>query len=193
MPVRLTIQASSTPMRSAIGPFGTTSGGTWWPSPRIRAVRAGARMLPLRVASRAIVARSGGSEALRMGQLLRRGLHPAVGHDALAQAGEHLAGPDLDEATPPCRVHGQHGLAPTDGARQDAGQLGADVLERLRRRRGEHRESALVQLGLVEGGAERCYGRFHARGVERAGDVERQHAAAVLTGGLLSLRELVAR
>src|SRR3954468_4604231 len=119
MPVRLTIQASSTPMRSAIGPFGTTSGGTWWPSPRIRAVRAGARMLPLRVASRAMVASSGGSEALRMGQLLRRGLHLAVGQDALAQACEPLAGPALDEAAPAGRVHGQHGLAPADGAGQD--------------------------------------------------------------------------
>jgi hypothetical protein len=29
MPVRLTIHSSSTSMRSAIGPLGTTSGGTW--------------------------------------------------------------------------------------------------------------------------------------------------------------------
>ena len=48
--------------------------------------------------SRAIVRRSGGSVALRMGELLGRGLDGAVGHDALAQAGEHLSGPDLDEA-----------------------------------------------------------------------------------------------
>src|SRR4051794_38619761 len=101
MPVRLMIQASSTPMRSAIGPFGTTSGGTWCPRPRMREVRAGARMLPLRVASRAMVASSAGSEALRMGELLRGRLHLAVGQDALAEAREHLAGPDLDEAAAP--------------------------------------------------------------------------------------------
>ena len=67
MPVRFWIQASSTPMRSAIAPLGTTSGGTWWPRPRTRAVRGSVRMLPLRVASRAMVARSAGSSALRMG------------------------------------------------------------------------------------------------------------------------------
>src|SRR3954464_11640689 len=98
MPVRLMIQASSTPMRSAIGPFGTTSGGTWWPRPRICAVRAGERMLPLRVASRAVVARAGGGVELRMGELLGRGLDRAVLEDALADARKHLAGADLHEA-----------------------------------------------------------------------------------------------
>src|SRR3954447_12438781 len=155
MPVRLMIQASSTPMRSAIGPFGTTSGGTWWPRPRICDVRAGERMLPLRVASRAIVARSGGSWALRMGELLGRRLDLAVGQDALAEAREHLARADLDEAAPACLVHGENGLAPAHGACQDVGQLGADVLERLRGRRREDRELRLVQLGLVQRGAER--------------------------------------
>src|SRR5918998_111402 len=99
MPVRFWIHASSTPIRSAIAPFGTTSGGTWWPSPTMRAVRDGAgTTVPLRVASRAIVARSAGSSALRMGKLLRGSLDGAVGQDALAQAGEHPSGPDLDEA-----------------------------------------------------------------------------------------------
>src|SRR5690349_21173339 len=154
MPVRLTIHASSTPMRSAIGPFGTTSGGTWWPSPRMRDVRAGERMLPLRVASRATVARSGGRVELRMGELLRRGLDRAVLVDALAEAGEHLARADLDEAASACLVHGQHGLAPAHGACQDVGQLGAHVFERLRRGRGEDHEARLVDLGLVECGAE---------------------------------------
>src|SRR5919198_6690238 len=130
MPVRLTIQASSTPMRSAIGPFGTTSGGTWWPRPRMRAVRAGERMLPLRVASRAIVARSGGSVALRMGELLGGGLDGAVLENALAEAGEHLAGADLDEPAAAGLVHGEHRLAPADGAREHVGELRADVRER---------------------------------------------------------------
>src|SRR3954471_17309039 len=133
MPVRLTIQASSTPIRSAIGPFGTTSGGTWWPSPRMRAVRAGACVTaPLRVASRAIEARSGGSAALRMSKLLSRSLDGTVGQDALAQAGEHLARADLDEAAGAGLVKPEHGLAPADGARQCGGQFGAHVLERLR-------------------------------------------------------------
>src|SRR4029079_19744694 len=140
MPVRLTIQASSTPMRSAIGPFGTTSGGTWWPSPRMRAVRAGERMLPLRVASRAIVARSGGRAVLRMGKLLRRRLDLVVREDALAEAREHLARTDLHEALRPRLVHGQDGLAPAHGACQDVGQLGADVGERLGTRGREDRE-----------------------------------------------------
>src|SRR5215216_5812703 len=141
MPVRLTIHASSTPMRSAIGPFGTTSGGTWWPSPRIRAVRAGVRMLPLRVASRAIVARSGGRAVLRIvppttcahrdrlaGDVRR--LDGAVLEDPLAEAREHLARPDLDEAARPCLVHRDDGLAPAHGPCQDVGQLGAHVGER---------------------------------------------------------------
>src|SRR5215216_2046913 len=148
MPVRLTIHASSTPMRSAIGPFGTTSGGTWWPRPRTRAVRAGARMLPLRVASRAMVARSAGSVVLRMGELLGRGFDGAVGEDALAQAGEHRAGTDLDEPARAGLVQGEHGLAPAHGPRERGGQLGAEVRERLRGRAREHWERALVQLGL---------------------------------------------
>src|ERR1041385_2204932 len=128
MPVRLTIQASSTPMRSAIGPFGTTSGGTWWPRPRIRAVRAGERMLPLRVASRAIVASSGGSSALRivlLSAVAHRdglagrhvgGLDLAVGQGPLAEAPEPLPRPDLHEAPPAGLVHGEHGFAPAHGA-----------------------------------------------------------------------------
>src|SRR5262245_3831424 len=127
MPVRLMIQASSTPIRSAIGPFGTTSGGTWWPRPTIRAVRAGVRMLPLRVASRATVARSGGSAALRMDQLLGGGLDGAVLQDPLADPGQHLAGADLDEPAPAGVVHGEHRLAPPDRAGEHVGQLGADV------------------------------------------------------------------
>src|SRR5919108_5074726 len=128
MPVRLTIQASSTPIRSAIGPFGTTSGGTWWPRPTIRAVRAGAALrAPVRVASRAIVARSAGSVALRMGELLGGGLDGAVGQDPLAEAGEHLARPDLDEPAAAGLVQREHGLAPAHRPRERGGELGAHV------------------------------------------------------------------
>ena len=66
------------------------------------AVRCGANAEPLRVASRAIVRRSGGSVALCMGGLQAGGLDlRAVGEDALAEAREHLAGADLDEAGAP--------------------------------------------------------------------------------------------
>ena len=45
-----------------------------------------------------------------------RGLDRAVGQDALAEPGEHLAGPDLDEAAAAGLVQGEHGLAPADRA-----------------------------------------------------------------------------
>src|SRR5680860_969924 len=110
-PVRLTIQASSTPSRGASSEFGTTSAGTQWPRPVIEAVRGGATGAPLRVASRAIARRSGGSVALRMGEL--RGLDlAAVGEDPLPEAGEHLAGPDLDVAAHARGVQREHRLAP---------------------------------------------------------------------------------
>src|SRR5918995_4749128 len=192
MPVRFWIQASSTPMRGAMSAFGTTSGGTWWPRPTIRAVRAGASWEPLRVASRAIVARSPGSSALRMGQLLGRGLDGAVWQDPLAEAGEHLAGADLDEAAAAGLVEGVHGLAPAHRPGERGGQLGADVLERLGRGTAEDGEGGLVDLGLVERPSERVDGRLHARRVEGAGDVERQRALATLARGLLGLLERVA-
>ena len=98
-PVRLTIQASSTPRRPASAEFGTTSAGLQWPRPMMLAVRCGANVEPLRVASRAIVRRSGGSVALCIGGLQAGGLDlRAVGEDALAEAREHLAGADLDVA-----------------------------------------------------------------------------------------------
>src|SRR5215210_1480197 len=110
-PVRLTIHASSTPSRPDSAEFGTTSAGLKWPRPTMLAVRWGAKAEPLRVASRAIGRRSGGSVALCIGGLQARGLHArAVREDALAAAGEHLAGADLDEAGGAGRVEGQHRL-----------------------------------------------------------------------------------
>src|SRR5918992_2892791 len=194
IPVRFWIQASSTPMRGAMSEFGTTSGGTWWPSPTMRAVRGGAgATTPVRVASRAIVARSAGSSALRMCKLLSRRLDRAVGEDALAEAGEHLAGPDLDEAAAAGLVQREDGLAPADRLGQRGRELGADVLERLGRGAGEDGERAVVQLGLVERGAERLDRGLHARRVEGAGDVERQRALAAPARGPLGLGEVRAR
>src|SRR4051794_10944575 len=167
MPVRLTIQASSTPRRSAIGPLGTTSAGTWWPSPRIVAVRGGATARPLWRASRATAARSGGSVALRMRDLRLERLDLGAGDDPLAEAREHLARPDLDEAPRAGLVQRRERLAPADGVRQRGGQLGAHVGERLRARARDHGEARLADLDPVERRAERRDGRLHRRRVKR--------------------------
>src|SRR3954463_5320545 len=151
--VRLTIQASSTPIRPAIAEFGTTSAGIQWPSPEMVAVRCGFGVTPSRVASRAIEARSGGSVALRMGQL--RGLDLAAGReDPLAEAREHLARADLDVAGHAGVMQREHRLAPVDGAGQRGGELGADVGERLGRRARHDREAGIADLDVVQGGAE---------------------------------------
>src|SRR4051812_17023485 len=185
-PVRLMIQASSTPRRPASAEFGTTSAGLKWPRPMMLAVRWGAKAAPLRVASRAIVRRSGGSVALCIGRLQARGLDlRAVGEDALAEAGEHLAGTDLDEPRRARRVQGEHRLAPADRAGQGGGQLSAHVAERLRARARDDGEARLAELDRVEPLAEGLHGRLHQRRVECAGHVERDGAAAVVAGVLL--------
>src|SRR5690349_8157911 len=144
-PVRLTIQASSTPRRPASAELGTTSAGLQWPRPMMLAVRWGAKLDPLRVASRAIVRRSGGSVALCIGGLQARGLDlRAVGEDALAEAGEHLARADLDVARAALGLQGEHRLAPADRAGQRGGQFGSNVGERLGRRARDDREARLA-------------------------------------------------
>src|SRR5688500_1645006 len=193
-PVRLTIQASSTPRRPASAEFGTTSAGLQWPRPTMLAVRCGAKADPLRVASRAIVRRSGGSVALCIGGLQARGLDlRTVGEDALAEAGQHLAGADLDVAGAAGLLQREHRLAPADRPGQRGGELGADVLERPGRRAGHDREARLAELRIRERLREGLDGRLHQRRVERAGDVERDGAAAVVAGVLLRLGERVAR
>ena len=177
MPVRLTIQASSTPRRSAIGPLGTTSGGTWWPSPRMRAVRGGASACCRCGSPRGrSCARSGGSVGATHGRAPRRGsrLGQSV-QDALAEAGEHLAGADLDEAA---RRRPRAGPARSRASgrgvserRSSSARTSSNGCVVAHEKTGKAR---LVQLGLVERGAERLDGRLHARRVERAGDVERR-------------------
>src|SRR5215208_3967561 len=185
-PVRLTIQASSTPSRPASAEFGTTSAGLKWPRPTMLAVRCGAKVEPLRVASRAIVRRSGGSVALCIGGLQARGLDArAVGKDPLAEACEHLARPDLDESGRARRVQCEHRLAPADRAGQRCGELGADVLERPRGRARDDGEAGVTELDGVQRLAERRDGRLHQRRVEGAGHVQREHPAAVVAGVLL--------
>src|SRR5215203_5613903 len=110
-PVRLTIHASSTPSRPARAEFGTTSAGLKWPRPMMLAVRWGAKADPLRVASRAIVRRSGGSVALCIRGLQARGLDlRAVREDALAEAGEDLARTDLHPSGHAGLVEREHRL-----------------------------------------------------------------------------------
>src|SRR5215216_6427511 len=150
-PVRLTIHASSTPRRPASAEFGTTSAGLQWPRPMMLAVRWGANAAPLRVASRAIVRSSGGSIALCIGGLQTRRLDlRAVGEDALAESGEHLAGADLDVAAAAGVLQGEHRLAPADRAGQRGGELGTDVGERRGARARDDREAGLADRGLLE-------------------------------------------
>src|SRR5919202_3233033 len=165
-PVRLTIQASSTPRRSESTALGTTSAGTQWPRPMTLAVRGGASGAPSRVASRATSRRSGGSVALRMGGLQLGRLHLAVGQDPLAHAGEHLARADLDEAADALGVERQHGLPPADGLGQRGGELLADVAEGAGGRARDDGEARLADLDVVQGGPERRDGGRHGRRVE---------------------------
>src|SRR5215210_3377719 len=146
-PVRLTIHASSTPRRPASTELGTTSAGLQWPRPMMLAVRWGAKDEPLRVASRAIVRSSGGSMALCIGGLQARGLDlRAVAEDALAEAGEHLAGADLDVAGAAGGLQGEHRLAPADRGGQGGGELAPDVGERPRARAGDDGEAGLLDV-----------------------------------------------
>src|SRR5829696_9203604 len=146
-PVRLTIQASSTPKRPASAELGTTSAGLKWPRPTMLAVRWGAKAEPVRVASRAIVRRSGGSVALCIRGLQARGLHAwAVGEDPLAEARQHLAGADLDEPGHAGGVQREHRLPPADRGGQRGGELGPHVLEGARARAGDDREAGLMDL-----------------------------------------------
>src|SRR5215218_10934246 len=183
MPVRRMIQSESTPMRSAIGPFGTTRSGSLWPRPTTRAVRSGARR-PFIVFSVASVV--SGMDALRGGLDLR------AGHDPLGEPGQHLAGADLDEARRAGVVHGGERLAPADGADQRARELVAYVGERLGRGAGEDGETRLAELDVVERRTERRDGGRHRRRVEGARDREPDRALAELAGDLLGAVEAVA-
>src|SRR5829696_8814361 len=195
MPVRRVIQSESTPIRSAIGPFGTTWSGSLWPRAITRAVRGGATR-PLSGLTDSWVKGSGmkgvgvlgggrGGSGCRRGVVLRRGLHLRSRDDPLGEPRQHLAGANLDEALGARVVQRREGLAPADRADQRARELVADVLERLGRRAREHGEARLRQLDLVERRAERRDGRSHRRRVERAGDREPDRALAELAGDRL--------
>src|SRR4051794_32635772 len=116
MPVRRVIHSLSTPMRSAIGPFGTTRSGSLWPRPTTRAVRGGAGRV-VSAAARGVVAVSG----IGCRELLGRRLDLGPCDDALGEAGEHLARPDLDEARGAGLVQGSECLPPADGTDERPG------------------------------------------------------------------------
>src|SRR6185437_5384219 len=101
MPVRDSIQSSSTPSRAAICAFGTTTEGTASAAEPTAAPRSS------RPAKRgALVGASS-----RTGGLLEGSCVGAV-DDAAHEAGQHLAGADLHEAGLARALHRQHGLAP---------------------------------------------------------------------------------
>src|SRR4051794_17367080 len=170
MPVRLTIQPSSRPRRSAIGRLETAVSGRTWARPSTVALRVAA----------AVPVTASASGALRMGGLPR---------DALGQLREHVAGAGLHEVLGARVEHGDERLAPAHGPRERRGQLGAHVGEGRGRRAGVDGEARRAELHLVERGAERRDGRLHRGRVEGAGDVERHRAHAVLARGLLGLGE----
>src|ERR1700748_3125558 len=104
------------------------------------AVRGGAARRPVRAASRAIWWSSGGSVALGMDESFSWGVERDALEDPLAHPGEHLAGPDLDEARGAGLVHGDHGLPPAHGADEGVGELFAHIGERRGARAGEDGE-----------------------------------------------------
>src|SRR5256885_2349067 len=110
-PVRFTIQASSTPRRSAIGPLATTRSGTAIPTDAIAAppetglARPGRRSSPVA---------SSGTGGLQVGKRQRLDLGKRPPDKTL----QHLARPDLDEALGTEIAEGRHRLAPADGANQ---------------------------------------------------------------------------
>ena len=103
-------------------------------------------------AARGRLAQLGGSVALGMGES-SAGSRPGVRDDALAHAGEHLAGADLDEVARAGLVQGEDRLAPADGADERLGQLGADVGERRGGRAGDRRGSAASRISTSSSAA----------------------------------------
>src|SRR3954464_1382749 len=103
MLLRLAIEPSWAPRRSAIGRLETAVSGRKWPRPSTAAVRVAPESRPAGSAS----------GALRMGGLPR---------DALRELGEHVAGARLDEVLGARVEHGQERLAPAHRARQRGGQ-----------------------------------------------------------------------
>src|SRR3954464_2623097 len=142
MPVRRVIHSESTPIRSAIGPFGTTRSGSLWPRPSTRAVRSS---VPRGL--RAVVA---GEVRLGMDGLLTRRLDLRARDDPLGQPREHLARADLDEPLGAGRVQRAEGLTPADGPDERLRELLAHVGERPRGGAGVDGEARLAQLHVLE-------------------------------------------
>ena len=161
---------------------GDDSVGHAWPRPVI-AARCGAGGVPLRVASRAIVARSDGSVALRMGELLG-GARPCVsGRMRLPSLASTLPGPTSTKRSAPASCRASIVSRQRTGAVSAVGELLADVLERPRGRAGDDGDARLVRARrrrARRGTA--ATARLHRGRVEGAGDVERQRAHARARG-----------
>ena len=138
MPVRLTIQASSTPMRSAIGPFGTTSGGTWWPSPRIvaRARRAPRVAVARRLAGdRGELGRERGATH---GRAPRPGSRPgSPGRMRLPRRASTLPGPTSTKRRAPASCMASTVSRQRTGRVKTSASSARTSVERLRRWRDE--------------------------------------------------------
>src|SRR3954462_13601636 len=94
------------------------------------AVRGGAGRRPARAASRAIWCSSGGSVALGMDESFGGSFGRDALEDALAHAGEALAGADLQEGGRAGLGHGYAGLPPAQRPGLEGGEVLADVGER---------------------------------------------------------------
>ena len=129
------------------------------------AVRCGASCEPLRVASRAIVAQVG-RERRRYAwasSWLGVSTFGPSGRMRLPRRASTLPGPTSTKRVAPASCRASIGLAPAHRAGQRGGELGADVLERLRGRAARRRGSAASWSSIVvERLAERRDGRLHA-------------------------------
>src|SRR4051812_38406613 len=112
-PVRDTIQSSVTPTRSAIGPFGTLRAGSAVPTLATAAPRSAPR-------SRAVAA----DEATAVSDMRR--LDPA--QRASDEAGQDLAGADLDEPAGARGGQRPEHEAPAHRHRERLGQAAGDVV-----------------------------------------------------------------
>src|SRR6185312_17320095 len=115
MPVRDSIQSSSTPSRAAICAFGTTTEGTASAAEPTAAPRSSRPAKP-----GALVGASS-----RTGGLLQGSCVGAV-DDPAHETGEHPARADLEEARLARALHRQHGLAPADRRGEALDQQSAD-------------------------------------------------------------------
>src|SRR3954454_9444669 len=186
MPVREEIHSEATPSGAASSSFSTTRSGS---AAGTAALPGAAACFPPFRAGAAPVARatrpSGSTseestshccpgESSGKGRLpVREGLDLDLVQRPPDQAGQHLAGPDVevsrDAELPEPAEHSR----PADGTDQRGGQSVAHVVaEEVSRRRTDDRGARVSELDLLELGAKGAHSRFHRLCVEGAGDGE---------------------